>query len=212
MNIAKTVRSLFVLGAITALSVFATSASAASHVISFGEGGQFTYVPSQLTVAVGDTVIWSGAFSMHPLRFTSVPVGVSKPSDVTSGAQFTYVLLAEGTYNYDCIFHASSGMIGSITAVAASVDRAEDIAMLRLSANPISFDSPLTIELGFDGSLIEQLNICNMRGSCMMYEPGGGYQGSTVTLSHIASVAGTYVLAIFTSDGKSYRRKLVVVQ
>ncbi len=91
-----------------------------THVIQFSD---FSYNPSSLNVAVGDTILWQGNFMAHPLESSSVPEGADHFGPVTSGTEFIYVVEVEGTYTYDCnLHHASYGMSGSFTATVTSVE------------------------------------------------------------------------------------------
>lgn len=90
--------------------VMATSASATSHSVKFGGTAGYKYVPATLSVSVGDTVIWEGDFTLHPLSSTTLPAG-SATWHVSSGTRFSYVIPAQGKYNYRCDLH--SGMTGS---------------------------------------------------------------------------------------------------
>jgi len=104
------------------LIIFSMSADAnESHVIQFTN---FSYNPNQLDVAVGDTIIWQGSFSAHPLQSSSIPDGAEPWGPINSGTEFSYVVQVEGMYNYDCNLHqASYGMSGSFSASVTSVDQ-----------------------------------------------------------------------------------------
>jgi plastocyanin len=91
------------------------SLAAATYTISFGN---YAYSPNQLSVKVGDTIVWAGDFSMHPLSSTSVPQSAAT-WHVTSGSSFSYVVHVAGQYNYQCDIHFSIGMVGSFTATGA---------------------------------------------------------------------------------------------
>ena len=52
-----------------------TGVNAVNHVIRFGGTLGNNYSPSELSVAVGDTVTWQGNFGFHPLSSTIVPQG-----------------------------------------------------------------------------------------------------------------------------------------
>ncbi len=90
------------------------------HIIQFGD---FSYDPSQLDVAVGDTIVWQGNFAAHPLESTSVPTGAAPWGPISSGSEFRYVVEVEGQYDYHCtLHHTSYGMSGSFTATVTSVE------------------------------------------------------------------------------------------
>jgi plastocyanin len=106
---------IIIFSILTVISVQATT-----FIIKFGGTLGFNYSPSQLAVAVGDTVKWEGSFSSHPLSSTSVPQGAAS-FHVASGTAFSYPVLIAGTYDYRCDLHFSSGMIGSFTATVTDV-------------------------------------------------------------------------------------------
>ena len=124
---------------ITAMVCFAaflaagTSAHATTHIIQFGGAFGFAYSPNSLTVSVGDTIVWDGSFSVHPLSSTSVPAGAASFHN-TSGTTFSYHVTVAGTYDYQCDVHFGIGMVGSFTAVIAT-----GIENTRTSLQPDAF-------------------------------------------------------------------------
>jgi plastocyanin len=189
------------------------SAKAATHIIIFGGEVGLTYSPNALDVQVGDVITWQGDFSMHPLHFEIVPDGATKPADVTSGDAFSYTVEVAGQYGYYCNFHKLSGMIGGFQTAGASVDRPLDLKMLSVFPNPVNQDSPLTVELGFNASTIEQVNLCTSDGICGSFVPGGGYriEGSQLIIPNLSWGAGAYVLSV-VADGNTYRRKIIITR
>ena len=95
-------------------------AGATVHVIQFGGSLGNTYAPSELAVAVGDTVRWQGNFGFHPLSSTAVPAGAGAFSN-GSGTVFNYVVSVPGNYNYTCDAHGPA-MSGTFIAVVSAVD------------------------------------------------------------------------------------------
>ncbi len=93
--------------------------SAAEVDINFGASLGNTYSPSSVTVNVGDSILWQGDFSTHPLASLTIPAGAASFSQST-GASFWYVVTTPGTYNYKCTVHA--GMTGSFVANAVSTN------------------------------------------------------------------------------------------
>ena len=96
--------------------------------------GIFYYTPTNLTVQVGDSVIWINDGGLHDVNgnINSItnqpfnnPVTFDSPSTNSAGAViFAYKFTVPGTYNYDCSVgsHAASGMVGSIIVNGFSVD------------------------------------------------------------------------------------------
>ena len=112
-------RTLFL--SLISISVFATV-----HEVN---SGMFYYTPNQLTINVGDTVIWINDGGTHDVNgnISSItgnsfnnPESFNSPSTNIVGATiYTHIFNLEGTYNYDCSVgsHALQGMTGSINVV-----------------------------------------------------------------------------------------------
>ena len=108
------IKRILIIFGVTCLTIVANS-NAAKYIIQFGGTFGFNYVPDSINVVTGDTIQWQGNFTMHPLSSTSVPVGAASFGQ-TSGDVFDYVVVAEGTYSYQCNIHFSIGMIGKFIA------------------------------------------------------------------------------------------------
>jgi len=78
----------------------------------------FQFIPSEMTVSVGDTVTWVWVNGSHTTTSTLVPDGANSwNADVNSTTSgFTYVVTVEGTYNYNCTIHPTQ-MTGSFMAL-----------------------------------------------------------------------------------------------
>ena len=88
--------------------------------------GMFYYTPSELTINVGDTVVWINDGGTHDVNgnINSItgnsfdnPESFDSPLTSTVGATiYTHVFNVEGTYNYDCSVgnHALQGMVGTV--------------------------------------------------------------------------------------------------
>lgn len=87
--------------------------------IGFGASFGNAYSPASVTVNVGDSILWEGDFSSHPLASLTIPAGAASFSQ-SSGGSFWYVVTTPGTYNYKCTVHA--GMTGSFVANAVSTN------------------------------------------------------------------------------------------
>jgi plastocyanin len=185
------------------------------NTIQFGLGGQLTYVPPMLEVQTGDTILWIGDFSMHPLRFTEVPSGVTKPADVTTGTEFRYVIPVDGTYKYICIAHEGAGMKGEITSSTASVNSpqpAVDANALIAMPNPVASKARLMVVLGFIPSSIEEIKVCNTEGKCISIDPSVyTLEGDrmTIYLERVQLTPGAHILS-FVSQGSTRTAKFVV--
>src|SRR5438477_12138330 len=81
------------------------SAIAATHTVVVSN---FKFDPNSLTVNVGDTILWTWSNGTHNTVSTQVPAGANSwNSPINSSAtSFSYVVTAEGTYNYECTIHS----------------------------------------------------------------------------------------------------------
>lgn len=138
---------------------------AESHIIEFDD---FTYNPSQLEVAVGDTVVWQGNFTAHPLQSSTIPDGADPWGPVSSGTEYSYVVEVEGTYNYHCTLHGSThNMTGSFSATVTSIeDREKEIANeFRLVQNyPNPFNPTTEIEFVLPEQMQVTLDVYAIHG------------------------------------------------
>ncbi len=111
---------------IFAILLIATSTFANTYYIN---SGSFYYSPSELTIHLGDTVVWINDGGNHDVNgnISSItgesfnnPESFDSPTTNIVGATiYTHVFNVEGTYNYDCSVgsHALAGMVGTINVV-----------------------------------------------------------------------------------------------
>lgn len=78
-----------------------TTAAATFTVTTVGN----SYSPADLTVAVGDTVNWTGITGAHTVSRTS------SNWTINSGSDTSWVFSQPGTYTYTCNFHAMDGRV-----------------------------------------------------------------------------------------------------
>lgn len=83
--------------------------------VNVGMGPSY-FTPSQITVNVGDTVVWQNTDGMaHTV--TSYD-GAFDSGTMQPGAVYSRTFTTPGTYSYRCVFHP--GMVGTITVIGAS--------------------------------------------------------------------------------------------
>jgi plastocyanin len=72
--------------------------------------------PSAVTVKVGDTVTWrfDGTQLAHNLKSKSGAWTVDSPASTQNAQPVTFTFAAEGTYTFECKFHADT-MTGTVT-------------------------------------------------------------------------------------------------
>ncbi|MBS1494578.1 MAG: T9SS type A sorting domain-containing protein [Bacteroidetes bacterium] len=123
----KFLTSVFLSFVILLLSVFTpVKTNATTYIIQVVDS---FFNPNSQNAAVGDTILFQyvGPTRSHTATCdpgidptTSLPVGAATfDAPLNSGSlSFTYVLTVEGTYQYNCQFHAGSGMTGILNVAA----------------------------------------------------------------------------------------------
>jgi plastocyanin len=129
------------------LSLFLTftilSAKATIHVIQVWDG-YFQFVPTELTIQLGDTIQWlplDQPLMTHTITSADIPAGAEAFDEVWQAPAdtfFQYVPAFAGVYNYVCTPHAVSfNMIGSFTVEDATNSIAEQsLSKVKLYPNP----------------------------------------------------------------------------
>ncbi len=134
------------------------------------------YNPSTVTINVGETVSWSGAFSSHPMKQVVGPtsnVPVAGGFANSTGTFYVTQFNTAGTFYYNCSFHGTgtAGMRGTVIVVTpADVASSNDIAGTSLAVEPnptmkaakVRFTLPraMTVELALydlSGALVRRL-------------------------------------------------------
>jgi plastocyanin/uncharacterized protein (DUF2141 family) len=83
----------------------------------------YLYVPAQITINAGDTVIWTNSEGHHNVNglqsiFTSNPESFG--NSVSGDWVFSHVFTLPGTYDYQCDPHTSFGMYGKVIVEAVT--------------------------------------------------------------------------------------------
>jgi len=97
-------------------------ADAATTTVLVGKGGLF-FVPSSVTIGVGDTVQWTWSASGHSSTAGTPgqPSGFWDSGIKNQGATFSHTFPAAGSFPYFCSPHGlCCGMVGSVTVSAPS--------------------------------------------------------------------------------------------
>ena len=93
----------------------------------------YSYTPANITINVGDTVIWTNNGGTHDVNgeintITGLPFNNpesfdSETTNTPGSIIYTHVFTATGEYNYDCSVgsHAANGMVGTINVIPATV-------------------------------------------------------------------------------------------
>ena len=77
-----------------------------------------SFSPNSLNVHVGDTITFKWNSGSHTTTSTSVPTGAASWNTPlnSSSTSFQYIITKTGTYNFQCNFHYTMGMTGTLTA------------------------------------------------------------------------------------------------
>src|SRR5208282_2428897 len=93
----------------------------------------YSFIPSPVTINVGDTVVWTNFGGMHTTTSGSgcVPNGIwdsgsgqtgYRMRDLLSpGASFSHTFTTAGTYPYFCQFHCGIGMTGMVIVTPSNI-------------------------------------------------------------------------------------------
>ena len=99
--------------------IYSSSFGQVSHAVSVTSN---VFSPKDLTVQVGDTVVWTNTQGNHNVNGTQAAYPDNPESfgnDVGSGWTFSHVFTIPGFYDYRCDPHAGLGMVGTITVEEA---------------------------------------------------------------------------------------------
>lgn len=122
-----------------------STAKATNHMVSVEN---FAFVPATLDVLVGDTITWNWASGSHTTTSTDIPAGAAPWDQVMNqnSQVFSYVVTKAGDYDYICVPHQASGMVGSFTATATT--NAGEIILkpsVSVAGNPVYDQINLTV-------------------------------------------------------------------
>jgi plastocyanin len=156
-----------------------------------------TFSPKDLRVTNGDTVVWTGLASFHTV--TPNADSTEPFCGGTAQASCTVTFLANGSFGYHCIPHASFGMTGVVTVVAAPA-AAPSVSITNPPDNAL-FAAPAAVSVGVsaidaDGSVTSVQLLTNGVTAQTSTTPPFGF--SLTSLS-----AGNYVLRARATDNQS---------
>ncbi len=107
----------------TLIALACDQASATVYNVQVGSGGNFFNPASGVTMAIGDTIIFTLVGGSHNVAGFSIPTGASSfGSPSPMGSTYSYVPNVSGTYQYYCTFHSSgtTGMAGSFVVTGCT--------------------------------------------------------------------------------------------
>ncbi len=183
--------------------------------IKFGGSSGNNYVPKTLTVHVGDTIRFKGAFAQHPLITDEVPTGATK-FDHDAGAILSYIVTVPGVYNYHCSFHGQNdgtGMAGTFTAVELGV-HSKTLTNTTATNYPNPFTDKITIQLSLKEQAQGTISVCDLSGNTV----GTVFEGliAAGTQEYVfdgsAFSSGTYFYKLTTVEGTLVKQIIKVAR
>jgi predicted lipoprotein with Yx(FWY)xxD motif/plastocyanin len=103
-------------------TVHFTASGQTSHAISVTNN---VFTPDEITIAVGDTVVWTNTQGNHNVNGTQATFPSNPESfgnTVGMGWVFSHVFTIAGSYDYQCDPHVNFGMTGKIEVQEAATD------------------------------------------------------------------------------------------
>jgi len=131
----------------TLLFTFLFSYSAVSQSNDTISNSGTSWVPSALTINVGDTVTWVNTGGTHNVNGTTTTFPNNPESfgnSIAAGWTYQHVFTIAGNYDFQCDPHASMGMTGTITVQDPSLIQGNNIIDPEVYPNP--FYNNLTIK------------------------------------------------------------------
>lgn len=183
----KTLLSFFTVTIIT--SFFAvTEAFAVKHVVNVQN---YSFVPANLNVQVGDTIRWVWINGTHTTTSTTIPFGAPAWDEpiTSSNTFYEYRVNVVGVYSYLCTPHSNS-QIGHFTATAPTPTLAVTPSNQNVSSSSGSTNFTVTSNSNWTAS--------SNAGWCTVTSSGSGngsiiasYQANTTTVQRVATVTVT---------------------
>ncbi len=142
----RLITHLFLLSAIILL--FASSVlGSTKHVVMVTE---YKFTPDELTISVGDTVVWINTQGYHNVNGTQTTYSTNPESFGNSpGSGWTYskVFTLSGNYNYQCDPHVGLGMVGMVTVSGVTkMKHIVNVSNYKFTPNELQIEIGDTVE------------------------------------------------------------------
>lgn len=162
-----------------------------SHAV---EASSFLFIPNELTINAGDTVVWTNVSGTHNVNgmqsiFTSNPESFG--NDLGEGWVYSFVFNLPGVYDYRCDLHWTAGMTGTITVVSESTGVNQDSKDPLFSIYPNPVAGKLHITAGAD---IRSVSIYSATGARILLHGDVNKANHEISLEGI--VAGIYFVEV----------------
>jgi len=176
-----------------------------------------TFVPSQLTATVGDTIKWQWIDGAHNTISLSIPSGAAawnSPLD-TLHPTFVYVLTTAGTYNYECSFHIAFGMMGTINVNPNGIvnQNGEVPANYQLYQNyPNPFNPSTQIKFDLPVSGFTKITIYDLIGNELVNLVNQNLQAGKYSVNWDAAnfPSGVYLYKISSGNYAATRKMMLI--
>lgn len=195
---------------IALVAMISTSALATTYTVT-QEG--LTFSPNQLTVEVGDIVLFQWTSGNHTTTSVSVPPGAATwDALLTSSMQtFEYTVTAEGIYVYQCTPHALAGMIGGFMAVLPSSAKTQVQANFAMSAGT-SANGNLFVTLENATSDMATVTLVDITGRNAMTLHHGAISDATFTIRQDVAVLQRGIYFVRFDEGARVVTRKVLIQ
>ena len=192
--------------AIVILLVLSTTTFAQVHTVSMVDN---EFVPADITVQEGDTVIWvNDGSNIH-----TTTSGTNCTSDgnwdsgnMETGEEFGFIFSTAGDYPYFCIPHCGLAMDGSVTVEETSSSHTTNLENIKVYPNPVS--DRLQVLLPERAAAGWEITLLDLQGKIVSKVISGDAPGiEEVDVSRLNQ--GMYFLQL-RKDGKSYTVKRIM--
>jgi plastocyanin len=151
---------------VCALLLLPITAFAETHLV---EMSGLSFVPANITITAGDTVLWRNISAFTHTTTSGppgVPDGLWDSGFMVQNDEFPKAFGTAGTFPYYCIPHAGIGMIGEITVEADATGIGDTpLPSYNLGQNyPNPFNPVTTIEYSIERPAFVEVEIFNTRG------------------------------------------------
>jgi len=191
------------------VAVLGLSASATTHTIT---QQSLTFSPSQLTVEVGDVILFQWTSGNHTTTSATVPPGAATWDELLTASMptYEYTVTVEGIYGYVCTPHALAGMVGGFMAVLPSSARTQVPANLSMTAGT-SANGQLFVTLENATTDMATVTLVDITGRNAMTLHHGAISDATYTIRQdIAMIQRGIYFVRFDEGARVVTRKVLI--
>jgi plastocyanin len=184
----------------------AISFAQATHKIAVSN---FQFNPKSLTgVNVGDIIEWDWVSGSHTITSVTIPGGAASFAFSISSGNVQYMVTMAGTYDYQCDFHAGSGMTGSF--VASAVTSVSAIVLNEMTIEPNPAHDYVTIKTGAMLNSDAKLNVYDLLGrKILSQEMKLNNEDASYTLDISSLKSGMYLVMISSGSTSSKPMRMI---